>query len=148
MSKDAEEMIRTFADRYSGMFGNFTVDEDADPTHASASSPDGDNNSIVMFDICDDPAEKFSNRRSFIESKRKRLGPMGKLEQFEHRSDSIDSYGGILNFSLLGKKGGFFFYTAYKDDVLVFIQAYSTSGKGQIPDSERDALIDAALELI
>jgi hypothetical protein len=50
----------------------------------------------------------------------------------------------MLNFDLMGKSGGFFFYTAYKDNVLLFIQAYSTTGQGHISEEERTRIIKAA----
>ena len=145
---DASEIVSRFAEGYDGFFGRFSPEEDSDESSASASSPDGDNNSIVHVEFPEELSEEFENRKSYIMSKRKRLGPMGKLEEFSHTGDSDDSYGGILNFKLLGKSGGFFFYTARKRDALIFIQAYSTSGKRQIPEEERDRLIDSVLSLI
>ncbi len=144
MGYDTHVMISRFVDGYTGMFGKFETDEDPSDISASASSPDGDNVSTIRFDVCDDVSSEFANRKAFIDSKRRRLGPMGKLQSFDHPSGFEESYGGILNFKLLGKSGGFFFYTAHRNDILLFIQAYSTSGRGQIPDEERDAIIDAA----
>lgn len=83
----------------------------------------------------------------YIDAKRKRLGPMGRLVPFEHQSGFDESYGGILNYNLTGKEGGFFFYTARKGSLLIFIQAYSTT-RGQIPESERDDLIDTVCSAI
>jgi len=141
---NALDMIDAFISSYEGMFGRFSKDDETAPMSASASSPDGDNVSVVRFDIPDDVVSEFENRKAFIESKRGRLGPMGKLQPFDCRCDFEDSFGGILNFNLLGKVGGFFFFTAHKNGVLLFIQAYSTAGKGQVPDPERDEIIEAA----
>jgi len=49
-----------------------------------------------------------------------------------------------LNFDLLDQAGGFLFYAAYKDRALMFIQAYSTTGRGQISDSECENIIECA----
>jgi hypothetical protein len=141
-------MVDAFISSYEGMFGRFSKDDGVSSRSASASSPDGDNVSIVRFDIPDDIVSEFDNRKAFIESKRKRLGPMGKLQPFDCRCDFEDSFGGILNFKLLGKVGGFFFYTAHKKGVLLFIQAYSTTSKGQIPDAERNNIIESACKTI
>lgn len=142
---NAENMIDAFIRSYSGMFGTFVKDEGSDGVSASASSPDGDSTNIVRIEIPENITEEYENRKAFIMSKRKRLGPMGKLVEFSHGGSAEESYGGILNFKLLEKSGGFFFYTARKGNVLIFVQAYSTTGKGQIPDAERDRIIDMVL---
>lgn len=141
---NALDMIDAFVTSYGGMFGRFSKDDGSSSRSASASSPDGDSVSIVRFDIPDDVVSEFDNRKAFIESKRKRLGPMGELRPFECRCDFEGSFGGILNFDLSGKVGGFFFYTAHKNGALLFIQAYSTAGKGQISEPERDGIIESA----
>ena len=146
--KDALKIISCFTDEYEGFFGRFSPEEDSNESSASASSPDGDNTSTICVEFPENLLDEFENRRSYIISKRKRLEPMGKLDEFSHPGDSDDSYGGILNFDLNGKSGGFFFYTARKKDALIFINAYSTSGKGQISDMERDHLIDSILSMI
>lgn len=138
------EMTAAFSKEYgNGFFGIFEVDEEGSDC-ASVSSPDGDNTSIVWFGMPEDVEGEYANRKAYVDSKRKRLGPMGKLVEFTCESRFDESYGGILNFHLLGKKGGFFFFTARRGDVLLFIQAYSTNGKGQVPDTERERIIDVA----
>ncbi|WP_400203585.1 hypothetical protein [Candidatus Methanomassiliicoccus intestinalis] len=145
---NAIDMVEEFITNYEGLFGGFIKDDESSENSASAISHDGDNVNVVQFEISGDVNSEFNNRKAFIESKRKRLGPMGKLQTFEYPCDFTESFGGILNFKLLGKSGGFFFYTAYKNKVLLFIQAYSTNGKGQISDEERNRLIDAACKTI
>ena len=127
---NAENMIDAFIGSYSGMFGTFVKDEGFNDISASASSPDGDSMNIVRIEIPENMTEEYENRKAFIMSKKKRLSPMGKLVEFSHDGSAEESYGGILNFKILGKSGGFFFYTARKGNVLIFIQAYSTTGKG------------------
>lgn len=144
---DVSEMNRKFIALYKGMFGDFSAEESSDMS-ASASSPDGDNMSVIRFDMAEDPAAEFENKKAFIRSKGKRLGPMGELKVFEHPCGFDGSFGAIMNFDLRGVSGGFFFYTAYKGNVVLFIQAYSTTGKGQISDAERDGIIDTAFKTI
>lgn len=147
--KNAINYVQGFISSYKGMFGDFAIDDDPSNDCASASSPDGDDNrSMVWFKITDDIDSEFDNRKAFIDAKRKRLGPMGKLKMFHCPSDYEDSYGGILNFKLMGKIGGFFFYTAKKNNVLVFIQAYSTTGKGQISEEEYTKIITTVCDQI
>lgn len=145
---NAADMVEEFITEYEGLFGEFIKDDESSENSASAISHDGDNLNVVHFEISDDVVSEFNNRKTFIESKRKRLGPMGKLQTFEFSCDFTESFGSMLNFKLLGKSGGFFFYTAYKNKVLLFIQAYSTNGKGQISDEERNKLIDIACKTI
>lgn len=143
---NAEEMVNRFIEGYSGMFGKFKMKDGSDEQSASAVKPEGRNESVVRYDICDDIDGAFAKRKKFIDSKRRRLVPMGKLAQFDTKSIADDSYGGILNYKLMGRTGGFFFYAARKGNVLVFVQAYSTEGEKQISDEERDSIIGCALK--
>lgn len=145
---DASEILDRFLASYDGRLGRFERADDSGPEAAYASCPDGDSTSMVRIEVCRDILAEFENRKAFIMSKRKRLGPMGKLEEFPCPCGFDDSYGGILNFKLLGKTGGFFFFAGRKGDVLVFMQVYSTSGGGQIADGDRDGIIRSVYETI
>ncbi|WII08951.1 hypothetical protein O8W32_07205 [Methanomassiliicoccales archaeon LGM-DZ1] len=145
---DALLLRDRFLKSYRGPFGPFTADEGSDAGYASASSPDGESTTAVVFEICADPIPEFASKKQFIESKRKRLGPMGKLKEFVTPAGFDESYGGILNYHLLGKTGGFFFYTGRKGDVVIFIQAYHTAGKETISDADRDGLIQAVFDTL
>ncbi|MEE3478358.1 MAG: hypothetical protein VZQ26_05425, partial [Methanomethylophilus sp.] len=84
----------------------------------------------------------------FIKTKQKRLGPMGNAESFIYPSGFDEHYGVILNYDIHGKKGGFFYYTGRKGCLTVSIQAYHTQAMEAIPESERNALIDAVFSAI
>lgn len=148
MINDAAKAIDAFTRRYDGMFGRFKVDADPEPGFATASSPDRDNTSIVQFSFPEDLVTEFENHRTFIESKRIRLEPMGVLEKFEYSGGFTESLGGILNFDLMGKKGGFLYYTAHVGGMLLFIQAYHTAGGGQIPYEEAEQIVNAVREAL
>jgi len=141
---NASEMVDTFISTYAGMFGTFVKDAESSSTAASALAPDGANMSVVRFEVVDDVISEFAKRKALIESKQRRLGPMGEMRPLDRQSDCEDSFGRLLNFDLLGQAGGFLFYAAYKDRALMFIQAYSTTGRGQISDSECENIIECA----
>ncbi|NLI73397.1 MAG: hypothetical protein GX369_01300 [Euryarchaeota archaeon] len=147
-SSNALKMVDSFTSTYVGIFGAFTKDGESSITSASALAPDGDSMSIVRFEIVDNAISDFINRKAFIESKQKRLDSMGKMQPFDYTYYYDESFGRVLNFDLLGKTGGFLFYTAYREEVLVFIQAYSTTGKGQISELECKNIVEAAYNAI
>lgn len=143
--EELEILRNAFLESYEGMFGNF-VKEQSSETSFTVFSPDGDNRSIVMIEISENAQEDYENRKAFIESKQERLKPMGELKEFERSDLFAHSYGAMLNFDLRGTEGGFFFFTGYKDDVLLFIQAYSTTGRGTISEKERNNIIETAFK--
>lgn len=145
---DARDMATRFLSTYDGDLGSFSLSEDSDESSASVSCPDGDNISTIRFEISSNADDDFANRKSFIQSKKKRLGPMGKLEEFDCHCGFDESFGGILNFKLLGKVGGFFFFAGRKDATVVFMQIYSTNAGKQIPEDERDGIIGTVFRSI
>lgn len=143
---DASEIAERFVSRYNGLFGTFSMSEGSGTDSATAVSPDGDRESSVRFEIPDDIKAAFDKRKKFVDSKRRKLIPMGKLVPFETLASADECYGGILNYHLMGRTGGFFFYVARRGGVLITIQAYCTSKEVNIPDDERDRLISIACD--
>jgi len=140
--------MERFIRDYYGMFGKFKIDEDSDESYATASSPDGDSTSMVGLEISTNADSDFESKCDFIKTKQKRLGPMGNAESFIYPSGFDEHYGVILNYDIHGKKGGFFYYTGRKGCLTVSIQAYHTQAMEAIPESERNALIDAVFSAI
>lgn len=144
MPQDMKKAAECFVEGYSGIFGRFELGESSDECCARAIRKEGDNESVVAFEEPEDPNGSFAKRKKYIEGKRLRLRPMGKLEEFVVPGDWDESYGGILNFDLMGKVGGFFFVACRKGTVVVFIQAYSTETGRQILEADRNELIVCA----
>lgn len=133
-------MVKDFVERYEGTFGRFEEDD------GIAISPDGDNESMVSYEICDDIVSAYAEKKNFIEEKKKKLTPMGKLKEFQCPQPFDEYCACILNFHLMGKKGGFIYFTARKDNILVFSRAYHTTSKEMIPDDGRDAFIQTIFD--
>jgi len=135
-------MIDEFIARYDGMFGRFEEDD------GMAISPDGDNESMVTYEVCEDIVDSYTKKVDFIENKRKKVMPMGKMVDFDCPYGFDDYYACILNYNLMGKTGGFLYFTGRKGNVLAFAKAYRTSDQEQITDEGRDEFIRTIYDCI
>ena len=139
---ESKEILKQFIQQYDGLFGKFSEDDGV------AVSPDGENESTVSFEVCDDIGKAYAEKVDFIESKRRKLAPMGKLTDFEIPYGFDRCLGCILNYDLMGKKGGFIYFVGCKENVLAFARAYHTSARETIPDDARDELVKTIYECV
>ena len=118
---NAKKIIETVIDTYDGAYGKFDEDADNDESFATALHPIKNNRhtegSRITVTIEEDISGEYANRVDFVKEKTK-PSMMGKPVDLATRYGFDEEYGRLNNFSIMGMKGGYLFFTAHIGNIL------------------------------
>lgn len=143
---DARSAAEKFCNDYDGAFGKFNLGDDCDKGFATAIhelKSRYTSASVVMFSVEDDISGAYSEKVEFVKEKSKPT-VMGKPTLISRKFGFDEEYGTITNFSMMGRKGGFVYYTAYTGKSLMCAQLFSL--KGNISDDDLSSVMKAMIE--
>ncbi|MCQ2079613.1 MAG: hypothetical protein MJZ38_06145 [archaeon] len=149
MSPDAKAIIERINERYSGVFGKFQPDSENDEFFATALHPIEGNRHTegnrITVSVEEDVKTEYANRVDFVDDKT-RPSIMGKPVDLSQRFGFDEEHGRLNNFSMMGAKGGYVFFTGHKEDVLFCAELHVQ--KRHMTDEELAEFMDIVVRTI
>ena len=146
---DAKKIIEAINDRYEGVFGKFTMDEENDDQFSTALHPIPGNRhtegSRITVSVEENVDAEYENRVRFVDEKT-RPGMMGKPVDVVTRFGFDKEHGRLNNYSMMGVNGGYVFFTATKGNVLFCAELHVQ--KRHMTDEDLSGFLRVVLESI
>lgn len=146
---NAKEIIGEIDARYNGVFGKFLLDDDNDESFATALHPIEGNRHTegnrITVSVESDIEGEYRNRVDFVDEKTK-PSIMGKPVDLNIRYGFDEEHGRLNNFSMMGVKGGYLFYTARLDNVLFCAELHVQ--KRHMTDEDISGFMDVVVSVI
>ncbi len=139
----AKEFLDKIMSEYGGAFGRFDADEENDESFATALHPIPGNRhtegSRITVSIEDDIETAYTDSTAYVDEKTK-PSMMGKPVDLALSFGFDAEHGRLNNFSMMGMKGGYLFYTARQGNVLICAELHVQ--KRHMADEDVSGLMD------